>query len=222
MEITIDLTFLLNTLIFIARTVNFNELFAAVFCFASFFVVVKITLNMLADRKVKFSLVAIILYILVGGAMFVISYTELKFVGNIFTSLAEVLFYSVGESVALIALYISFLCFSHKVKTLEDTAETKPLYAEYLPPKTYKAQIEEVALNDNNMSVLRLKTSNANEPKTKVVDIDGALEFVDSQISLGNNGLKPIRDKIAFYSGAELKDEDITQLNELFTRAVKN
>ncbi len=222
MKITIDLTFLLNTLIFIARKVNFNELFAAVFCFASFLTVVKITLNMLAERQVKFSIVATFLYILVGGAMFAVSYTELKFVGNTFTSLAEVLFYSISESVALIALYVSFLCFSHKVKPLSESANIKAKGWEYFPPKTYKAQIEEIALNDNNTPILRLKTSNINEPKTKVVDIDGALKFVDDQISLGNNGLKPIRDKIAFYSGSELKDEDIAQLNELFTRAVKN
>ena len=222
MKITIDLTFLLNSLIFIARKVNFNELFAAVFCFIAFLTVVKITLNMLADKKVRFSVVATILYLLVGGAMFAVSYTELRFVGNIFTSLAEVLFYSIGESVALIALYASFLCFSRKVKAPSKSEAKKALNAEILPPKTYKAQIEKIALNENNKPVLMLKTSNANEPKTKVVDIDGALKFVDSQISLGNNSLKPIRDKIAFYSGAELGDNDITELNELFTKAVKN
>ena len=218
MEIIIDLTFLLNALIFIAKNVNFNEVFAAVFCLMGFLTVAKITLNMLAEKMVKFSFVIMFFYILVGGAMFTISYTELKFVGDTFTNLGQVLFYSISQTVGLIALYASFLLFAHKANTPKTNKAQE--IADFSFPPVYKAQIEEVPLNGDG-AVVRLKTHSMNEPKCKVVDISGALKFIDSQISLGNTSLKPIRDKVAFYSGAELKDCDVAYLNELFSKAVK-
>lgn len=218
MEITIDLTFLLNTLIFIASSLNFVELFAIVFCFIVFLTVAKITLNSLAEKKITFSFLALAFYLLIGGAMFALSYTEWKFVGVTFTSLAQVLVYSVSESAALIVLYASFLCFAATRGKRKQQRRTIDM--NFYLPKTYKGRIEEVALNDD-MQTVRLKTHKANEPKIKVVDIGGALQFVDSQIALGKSNLKPIRDKIAFYSGAELEEKDVLYLNELFSNAVK-
>lgn len=217
MEITIDLTFLLNTLIFIARKIDFGGLFAIVFCLVVFFTVAKIALSRLAEKPIRLSAFALMFYLFVGGVLFAFSYTELKFVSVRFTNLAQVLCYSLGESMSLIAIYVSFLCFS---APQSEEKHKKAVETDFYSPKTYKGRIEEIALN-SDVPVLKLKTHSANEQKIKIVDIGGALEFVDTQIALGKSSLKPIRDKIAFYSGAELEWKDILDLNELFSRAVK-
>lgn len=218
MKITIDLTFICNALIFISESINFNRLFASVFCLAAFLTVVKITLNMLAEKKIKFSIPITLAYLLLSGAMFALAYTEYKFVSAVFTDLAEVLFYSIGEFAALIAIYVAFLLFARPRRKKPDCGGL--VADEFTLPETYVGRIEEVKLDE--MPVARLVARSDKGAKTKVVDIEGALRFIDGEIANGKSALKPIRDKVAFYCGAELKDADIELLNDLFNSSVRH
>ena len=214
--ITIDLTRIIERLAALSGKIDFDALFFTVFIALACFSVANLSLKLLADKKIKFSLPMLTLFVLSGGALFGIAYLEYENYGVIFNEFYRVPIYACSEFVAITVLYAVFLGFAFKNERAgeQKNAETaacvfnKKRFFYKEPRRVYSVVI----------SKRREKTRGDFS-----VDFGGAHDFlsgIDPDSPTFSEATK-LKNKIGFYDGLSINDGNLRTINELFSQAVR-
>ena len=217
MKIVFDFQAIYDRLAVLSISIDYFSLFFVVFIALSCFSAVNLALKLLAGKRIKFSFLMLLLFLLCGAAMFCLAYIEYVESAKAFDSLYRVGTYAAGEFVAITVLYAVFFGFAHKDATHTDLKkETATCLA-----KVVKSG------NDDAGRVYKVATEkydfNAGGRQDYPIDFGGVYDFIYSVRQLGadKEKLDALERKIRFYDGLPVNKGTLPMINNLFSGLVR-
>ena len=217
MKIVLDFQTIYDRLVVFAESIDYFSLFFVVFIALSCFSAVELALKLLADKRIKFSFLMILLFLSCGVALFSLAYLEYTESSKVFDNIYRVAQYAAGEFVAITVLYAVFFGFAHKdVKQNRLQKETAVCLAK-------------VVKNDNDdvKRVYKVATGkydlHAGVEEDCPIDFDGVYDFISALKNRGadKEKLAALERKIRFYDGLPVNKGTLPMINNLFSGLVR-